>query len=165
MELNQSYCFMVCDVSDRYIEIKWEFDEIWNLAFFSRFREGGGGEIQLKFMKGIVKVILSDPPCKEENARFTTVHLNQLYLIVILRLKVFHSDDSFMFSCRRNAHVTFSYKRPMKIYLFFKTDNTLIYNSYLISYTTGTPLISLHEGVIWNYAYRQTWIEFDFDLD
>ena len=59
-------------------------------GFFSCYR--GGGEIHLKFMKGIVKVILSDPLCKEGNARFTTVPLNQLYLIVILRFKVFHSE-------------------------------------------------------------------------
>ena len=65
-----------------------------------------------------------------------------------MRMSLFHINDQWKYS-------------------FFKTDNTLIYNSYLIrqSYNTGTLLLSLHEGVIWNYAYSQTWIEFDFDWD
>jgi len=35
--------------------------------------------------KGIVSVISSDPPCKDDNARFTTVHFKALPDQVLIR--------------------------------------------------------------------------------
>ena len=53
---------------------------------------------------------LSDPSCENGNFRFTTVPLN-LYLS-------FNSDNSYMFSCNRNAEVTFIEKPELKIIWF-----------------------------------------------
>ena len=47
--------------------------------------------------KGTVSVILSDPPCKNDNARFTTVVLRKLSLQLFgrnCRLKVFNYNYS-----------------------------------------------------------------------
>ena len=54
-----------------------------------------------------------NPPCKNDNARFTTVPLkllsekNVLYFVVFQGLKVFNSDNSYVFSFSKNAKVTF----------------------------------------------------------
>ncbi len=70
--------------------------------------------------KGTVRVISSYPPCKDGNARFTTVPLNwsKMLKIVFLGLEVFVSDNSYVFYCSRNARVTFIENPQLKIISF-----------------------------------------------
>ena len=64
--------------------------------------------------------MLSDPSCKDGNARFTTVPFNssKLLKIVFLGLEVFVSDNSYVFYCSRNAQVTFIEIPQLKIIFF-----------------------------------------------
>ena len=72
-----------------------------------------------------VCVILSDPSCIDGSDRFTAVSLKSLYLInnleemiVFLGLKVFNSDNSFIFRCSGITQITFAETLHLKIISF-----------------------------------------------
>ena len=71
-------------------------------------------------IKGTVSIFTCDPLWKDENFRKTTVSLKPLYDQWCGRygcfsvFKVFNSDNSYMFSCSRNASVTFVEKYNWK---------------------------------------------------
>ena len=84
------------------------------------------------------RISRSNPSCKDDNTRYTTVLFKQLCLIknvedivVFLGLKVFNSDNFYTFSCNRNARVTFVKNPQWKIFM----KNILISNSYLIRHS------------------------------
>ena len=59
--------------------------------------------------KGTVSVISSDPSCKDDNARFTTVSLKHMIknvedIVVFLIFQWFISYNFYMYFCSRNAH-------------------------------------------------------------
>ena len=74
--------------------------------------------------KGTLIVVLSDPPCKDGNARFTTVPLKPLSdqrcgsIVVFLDLKVFKSDNSDMSFYSRYEQATCIMKPQLKIISF-----------------------------------------------
>ena len=80
--------------------------------------------INIVLSKGTVSVILSDPPCTDGIARLTMVPMKLFRIdyvkdiVVFLGLKVFHSNNSNMFSCSRNAQVPFCRETTIEIDLF-----------------------------------------------
>ena len=77
-----------------------------------------------KELKGTVSVISSDPPCKAGHTWFTTLPLkpfsfnNVEDIVVFLGLKVFVSENSYMFACSRNAPVTYAEKPNLTLKRF-----------------------------------------------
>ena len=71
-------------------------------------------------IKGTVRVTSSDPPCRDDNARFTKLYLinNVGDIVVFLVGKVLKSDEFYIFFCSRYVQVTFIENPQMKIIIF-----------------------------------------------
>jgi len=65
---------------------------------------------------------------------------------VLLGLKVFEFDNSNMFSCSRNAQVTFVEKPEMKIYVHYSELQTLISDKVFKSTVLNKAFSSLNAG-------------------
>ena len=59
------------------------------------------------YFKGTVSIISSDPPCKDDNVRFTTVPLKPLEdIVVFLGFRVLSSDNSSKSCCHLDITLT-----------------------------------------------------------
>ena len=95
-------------------------------------------------LKGTVRLISSDPPCKDGNAWYTTVPLKPFLINNVEDLKVFISDDFYMFSCCRNAQLTFVEKpQPLKI-CFHNYKHWYLIRSWSNKAFNGTTLCIRH---------------------
>ena len=91
--------------------------------------------LEFKLLRATVSVSASDPPSKDVNAWFTTVSLKPLSYIIMwkilsfLDLKVFNSENSYLFSCNINEQFTLVVRTKRKKSFFQNYKNGYLIHS------------------------------------